>query len=59
MGSAAGCPRLVQEITLYHTLKRVDVSLRLLRDATPHLELYCAFPFQVEPPRFRYSSLAR
>jgi hypothetical protein len=55
-GSVAGCPSITREITLYHTLKRIDVSLRLLRDSTPNLELYCAFPFQVESPRFRYES---
>lgn len=46
-GSLPGCPSLTREITLYHTVKRIDVALRLLRDSTPNLELYCAFPFQV------------
>ncbi len=55
-GSVLGCPSVTEEITLYHGLKRIDVSARLLRDSTPNLELYCAFPFQVEGPRFRYES---
>ncbi len=57
-GSVAGCPSVTRDITLYHTLKRIDVGLRVLRDSTPNLELYCAFPFQVEAPRFRYESSA-
>ena len=57
-GSVPGCPSVTREITLYHTLKRVDVGLRVLRDSTPNLELYCAFPFQIEAPRFRFESAA-
>jgi alpha-mannosidase len=55
-GSLAGCPALTQEITLYHTIKRIDVAIRLLRDSTPNMELYCAFPFQVSNPHFRYEA---
>jgi len=43
-------------VTLYHTLKRIEVSLRILRDSTPNLELYLAFPFSVPEPRFRYEA---
>lgn len=53
-GSAAGCPVRVQEIALYADVKRVDVATRLLRDASPLWEIYIAFPFRVEDPRFRY-----
>jgi hypothetical protein len=52
-GSAPGCPQLTQEITLYDRLKRVDFATRVLRDSTPHLELYAAFPFAVAQPHFR------
>ncbi len=55
-GKVVGCPQWTQEITLYHTLKRVEVNLRVLRDATPNLEVYCAFPFQVEAPRFHFEA---
>jgi hypothetical protein len=57
-GGVTGCPSLTRDITLYHTVKRIDVGLRLLRDSTPNLELYCAFPFKVDSPRFRYESAA-
>jgi hypothetical protein len=55
-GEASGCPRWTEEIRLYHPVKRVDVSTRVLRDSTPMLELYVAFPFRVENPSFRYES---
>ena len=55
-GSVAGCPSWTRDVTLYHTLKRIDVSLRILRDSTPNVELYLAFPFRVPEPRFRYEA---
>ena len=54
-GSVAA-PAVTQEITLYHAIKRIDVGIRLLRDSTPNMELYCAFPFNVPNPRFRYEA---
>ncbi len=55
-GEAPGCPQRTQEITLYEFIKRIDFANRLLRDATPLLELYFAFPFAVARPRFRYEA---
>ena len=55
-GAAQGCPPLAQEITLYQGIKRIDLSNRLLRDATPLLEVHFAFPFALERPRFAYES---
>ncbi len=49
---APGCPQVTQEIMVYEKMKRVDLANRLLRDSTPLLELYFAFPFQIQPPRF-------
>jgi len=49
---APGCPQVSQEIILYEKLKRVDLAVRLLRDATAMLELYVAFPFRMEKPQF-------
>src|SRR5690606_4763743 len=49
-----GCPRLVQEVTLYSNIKRIELSNRLLKDATPFQELYFAFPFMVDKPKFRF-----
>lgn len=49
-----GCPQITQEITLYSRLKRIDFANRMLKDSTPLLETYFAFPFKVDDPRFRY-----
>lgn len=49
---ALGCPQVVQEVIVYQQAKRIDFANRLLRDATPMLELYFAFPFLIENPRF-------
>jgi len=56
VGDAPGCPRRTQEIILYDSIKRIDFANRLLRDATPLLELYFAFPFAISNPRFRYEA---
>jgi alpha-mannosidase len=56
-GEAPGCPRWTQEITLYHVLKRLDVGARILRDSTPMLEVYFAFPFRVKSPQFRFEAV--
>ena len=50
------CPRIVEEITVYSGVPRVDVGFRVLRDATPMKELYVAFPFDVPEPQFRYEA---
>ncbi|MCS7221977.1 MAG: glycoside hydrolase family 38 C-terminal domain-containing protein [Anaerolineae bacterium] len=55
-GDAPGCPQRMQEIILYDSVKRIDFANRLLRDATPLLELYFAFPFAITRPRFRYEA---
>jgi hypothetical protein len=54
VGEASCCPRVTIEITLYHTAKRIDWAARILRDSTPMREMYVAFPFQVDHPRFRF-----
>ena len=51
---ASCCPRIEEAMTLYHGWKRIDVSVRVLRDSTPMREVYVAFPFHVEEPRFRF-----
>jgi hypothetical protein len=53
-GGASCCPRVTIEVTLYHAIKRVDLCARILRDSTPMRELYLAFPFLVNRPRFRF-----
>ncbi len=52
-GALSCCPRVVVEITLYHGLKRLDVNARVLKDATPLVEVYIAFPFQIDDPDYR------
>ncbi|MCD6219142.1 hypothetical protein J7K43_02010 [Candidatus Calescamantes bacterium] len=49
-----GCPQITEEIILYDKVKRIDISNRILRDSTPLLELYFAFPFLVENPNFKF-----
>ena len=55
-GRGVGCPYIIQEITLYDQVKRVDVSNRLLKDPTPFLEVYFAFPFGIENPKIRFEA---
>jgi len=53
-GSGPGCPQLTQEVILYNDIKRIDLHNRVLKDTTPLLEMYFAFPFQVDDPQFRF-----
>ena len=53
-GAGAGCPQLTQEIILYDHVKRIDVANRFLKDTTPFLQLYFAFPFKVDRPDVRF-----
>ena len=55
-GEMSCCPRVTIEITLYETLKRIDVRARVLRDSTARNEVYMAFPFDVENPEFRFEA---
>jgi len=52
--SGAGFPQLTQEIVLYENMKRIDFNNRVLKDSTPTMELYFAFPFEMENPDFRF-----
>jgi alpha-mannosidase len=49
-----GCPQITQEITIYDQIKRIDFANRLLKDSTPYLEIYFAFPFKIDNPDFRF-----
>ncbi|MCK4417605.1 MAG: hypothetical protein KAV99_05515, partial [Candidatus Latescibacteria bacterium] len=53
-GDGAGCPQRTQEIILYDKIKRIDFANRLLKDSTPSLEIYFAFPFKMDNPCFRF-----
>ncbi len=49
-----GCPQLTQEIILYNDIKRIDFANRILKDSTPAMEVYFAFPFKVDNPEFMF-----
>ncbi len=54
-GRGPGCPQITQEIILYDKIKRIDFANRILKDSTPLLELYFAFPFKTAgKPDFRF-----
>ncbi|MFA6112097.1 MAG: glycoside hydrolase family 38 C-terminal domain-containing protein, partial [Candidatus Latescibacterota bacterium] len=53
---AAGHPRLEVTYTLYADEKRFEVAVALLKDPTPLLEAYLAFPFNLPEGRFRYEA---
>ena len=53
---ALGCPQVTQEIILHEGVKRVDFNNRVLKDSTPLLELYFAFPFKVDQPQFTFEA---
>ena len=53
-GQGAGCPQLTQEIILYDRIKRIDLANRVLKDSTPMMEAYFAFPFKMDNPNFRF-----
>lgn len=54
--SGIGCPQLTQEIVLYENIKRIDLNNRVLKDSTPTMELYFAFPFKMDNPDFRFEA---
>ncbi|MCD6506189.1 hypothetical protein J7M22_06145 [Candidatus Poribacteria bacterium] len=54
IGRCPGCPQVIQELVLYDQIKRIDLANRVLKDSTPFQELFFAFPFKVDRPRFRF-----
>lgn len=48
-----GHPRIEVTYTLFAQEKRLDVTIALLKDPTPLLEVYAAFPFNLSQGRFR------
>jgi len=49
-----GHPCVEQTYTLHANEKRLDVAVNMLKDPTPLLEVYMAFPFNVPAGKFRY-----
>ncbi|MBL7152107.1 MAG: hypothetical protein ISS79_00195 [Phycisphaerae bacterium] len=52
--AGAGCPQITQEVILYDRIKRIDFANRVLKDSTPLLEIYFAFPFDIDDPEIRF-----
>ena len=52
--SVLGSPRVEVTYTLCHCEKRLDVAVHVLKDPTPLLETFVAFPFELPRGRFRY-----
>jgi len=55
-GSAYGHPAIKQTVTLYDGLREVHLAARILKDATPLLDVALAFPFLAAKPEFRYEA---
>ena len=54
IGACEGCPEIVREYTLYNETKRIDFSVRILKNSTAVRHVYAAFPFGVKKPTFAY-----
>ncbi len=55
-GSVAGCPQVTQEIVLYDGIKRIDFNTRLLKDSTPLMDVYMAFPLAIDEPEMKFEA---
>jgi len=55
-GTGVGCPQRTQEVILYDNLKRIDIANRVLKDSTPLLEMYFAYPFDVKNPKIKFEA---
>ncbi|GIN59765.1 glycoside hydrolase family 38 C-terminal domain-containing protein [Lederbergia ruris] len=54
---APGCEWIVQEVTLYKNLKRIDIVNRLMKTETEEKEaVYIPFPFKVAGGKVRYET---
>jgi hypothetical protein len=57
VASAPGHPQVCWTLRLYAGVKRLELACRVLKDPTPLLEAYLAFPFLMESPQYRYESV--
>ena len=55
--SAPGHPHVRQTVRLWEDAKRVDLAVRILKDPTPLLDAWLAFPFLAPSPEFRYEGV--
>jgi hypothetical protein len=56
-GSMDKLPVIVQQIRVYHHVKKIEVATRLLKDASPFYEYYIAFPFDMENSEYKLSAV--
>jgi hypothetical protein len=56
-GYVYGHPAVKQTITLYTGVKSLYFGTRILKDATPLLDVHIAFPFATRNPEFRYEGV--
>ncbi|MCK4982729.1 MAG: hypothetical protein KAS17_07375, partial [Victivallaceae bacterium] len=52
--SIHGHPVISQTILMYTGIKKIDFTVKILKDSTPLLDVHIAFPFAVHSPQFRY-----
>jgi len=55
--AALGHPQVTERLALHEGVKRLELSLRLLKSPEPLLDVHVAFPFAVPEPRFRHDSV--
>jgi hypothetical protein len=55
-GSAPGHPHYRLSLGLHAGVKRLDVAIRVLKDPTPLLDAWLAFPFLAPAPGFQYEA---
>lgn len=53
-GEVLGHPAVTLTVTLYAGVRQVYLETRIMKDATPLLNMHILFPFAVEKPVFRY-----
>jgi alpha-mannosidase len=56
-GSVHAHPIVRETITIYAGLRRLDLAVRVLKEAAPLLDVSVAFPFTACQPRFRYEGV--
>lgn len=56
-GEGVGCRQRNQEITMYDKIKRIDITNMLLKESTPFLEIYLAFPFKADDPEVKFEAI--
>ena len=53
-GGTESCPQITVEFILYSGIRKIDVSVRLLKDYSPLIEGFVVFPFAVDAPQLLF-----